>query len=125
MAVKILRRFFITFVALFVLAGELRSAGGTAAYIVVDAETGAVLQGQEPRQKRQIGSLTKIATAMVVLDWAERKGGSLSQVATIPPEAFIGAIENNIGFQPGDAVELRDLIYAALVQSDNIAAYTL
>jgi D-alanyl-D-alanine carboxypeptidase len=33
--------------------------------------------------------------------------------------------ENNIGFQPGDTISLRDLLYAALVQSDNIAAYTL
>jgi D-alanyl-D-alanine carboxypeptidase len=34
-------------------------------------------------------------------------------------------LENNIGFQPGDEIALRDLLYAALVQSDNIAAYTL
>jgi D-alanyl-D-alanine carboxypeptidase len=34
-------------------------------------------------------------------------------------------LENNIGFQPGDSITLRDLLYAALVQSDNIAAYTL
>ena len=33
--------------------------------------------------------------------------------------------ENPIGFHPGDRAELRDLLYAALVQSDNIAAYAL
>jgi D-alanyl-D-alanine carboxypeptidase len=71
-----------------------------------------------------VGSLTKIATAMVVLDWADKRSGDLNQVATIPPEAFGGG-ENNIGFQPGDTATLRDLLYAALVQSDNIAAYTL
>ena len=60
-----------------------------------------------------------------MLDWAERKGGNLNQLATIPPEAFVGTLENNIGFQPGDSIALRDLLYAALVQSDNIAAYTL
>jgi D-alanyl-D-alanine carboxypeptidase (penicillin-binding protein 5/6) len=43
----------------------------------------------------------------------------------IPPQAFQGTTENNIGFQPGDTISLRDLLYAALVQSDNIAAYTL
>src|SRR5437762_7372448 len=124
-AVKILHRFYITFIALVALASGLRSAVAAQAFILVDAQTGAVLQAQEPRQKRQIGRLTKIATAMVVLDWAERKGGNLTQMATIPPEAFVGTIENSIGFQPGDTIELRDLIYAALVQSDNIAAYTL
>lgn len=77
------------------------------------------------KDKRQIGSLTKVAMAMVVLDWAEKKSGDLNQMATIPPEAFVGTGENLIGFQPGDRITLRDLLYAALVQSDNIAAYTL
>jgi D-alanyl-D-alanine carboxypeptidase len=72
-----------------------------------------------------VGSLTKIATASVVLDWVEQKSGNLDQAVTIPQEAFAGTMENNIGFQPGDSITLRDLLYAALVQSDNIAAYTL
>jgi D-alanyl-D-alanine carboxypeptidase len=46
-------------------------------------------------------------------------------MVAIPPEAFVGITENNIGFQPGDTISLRDLLYAALVQSDNIAAYAL
>jgi len=86
---------------------------------------GYVLEEQEPRKKLQVGSLTKIATASVVLDWAEQKSGDLNQLVTIPQEAFVGIVENNIGFQPGDSITLRDLLYAALVQSDNIAAYTL
>jgi D-alanyl-D-alanine carboxypeptidase len=61
----------------------------------------------------------------VVLDWAERRSGDLNQAVTIPQEAFVGTLENNIGFQPGDSITLRDLLYAALVQSDNIAAFTL
>src|SRR5207248_10198581 len=59
------------------------------------------------------------------LDWAERTGGDLNQAITIPPEAFVGTLVNNVGFQPGDRITMRDLLYAALVQSDNIAAYTL
>ena len=93
--------------------------------IIADAQTGYILQESKSKDKRQIGSLTKIATAMVVLDWAEHKGGDLNQFVTIPPSAFVGTLENNIGFQPGDDIALRDLLYAALVQSDNIAAYTL
>ena len=95
------------------------------AFAIVDSQTGYVLAEQDGKAKRQVGSLTKIATAMVVLDWAEHKGGNLAQMASIPPEAFTGTGENNIGFQVGDSVALRDLLYAALVQSDNIAAYTL
>jgi D-alanyl-D-alanine carboxypeptidase (penicillin-binding protein 5/6) len=95
------------------------------AYIVVDSKTGYILQEQKSKDKRQVGSLTKMATAMVVLDWAEHRGGSLGDVATIPPEAFTGVRENPIGFRAGNRIELRDLLYAALVQSDNIAAYAL
>jgi len=123
--VKSLPRFFLCFALFVTLTSGIRSAAGAKAYIIVDATTGAILDAEEPAQKRQIGSLTKIATAMVVLDWAEHRGGDLNQVATIPSEAFVGVTENNIGFQPGDRIDLRDLLYAALVQSDNIAAYTL
>lgn len=117
-------RYLVVFIAL-VATGAARCASAAQAYIVVDSKTGYILQEQESKQKRQVGSLTKIATAAVVLDWIEHKSGSLTDVATIPPQAFVGVTENHIGFQPGDRVELRDLLYAALVQSDNIAAYTL
>ena len=119
------RRFFIVFFAFLASAAILRSAAAAQAFIIVDAQTGYIFEEQEPRKKLQIGSLTKIATASVVLDWAERKSGDLNQLVTIPQEAFAGTLENNIGFQPGDSITLRDLLYAALVQSDNIAAYTL
>src|SRR5438309_9131874 len=119
------RRFFILFFPFLASAASLRSAAAAQAFIIVDAQTGYIFEEQEPRKKLQIGSLTKIATASVVLDWAERKSGDLNQVVTIPQEAFAGSLENNIGFQPGDSITLRDLLYAALVQSDNIAAYTL
>ncbi|HST29681.1 MAG TPA: serine hydrolase [Chthoniobacterales bacterium] len=119
------RRFIILVAAFSLFAGTLRSAFAAQAYIIADAQTGFVLLESKSKDKHQIGSLTKIATAMVILDWAEHKGGDLNQVVTIPPSAFVGTLENNVGFRPGDDIALRDLLYAALVQSDNIAAYTL
>jgi D-alanyl-D-alanine carboxypeptidase len=121
----IFRRFFIVLFSLaFCLpAGSLLYAAR--AYAIVDAQTGFVLDQVGAKDKRQIGSLTKVATAMVVLDWAEKRAGDLNELATIPPEALVGTGDNLIGFQPGDRITLRDLLYAALVQSDNIAAYTL
>lgn len=103
-------------------ATPLRAAD---AMITIDAKTGFVLEKVQAEKKRQVGSLTKIATAMVVLDWSTKQGGDLAQVAVIPPTALAETSENNIGLQPGDTLTLRDLLYAALVQSDNIAAYTL
>src|SRR5436853_2814268 len=118
-------RFLIIFLTIVASASALRSVAAAQAYVIADAQTGYILEEQEPRKKLQVGSLTKIATASVGLDCAERKSGDLNQVVTVPQEAFVGTTENNIGFQPGDSIALRDLLYAALVQSDNIAAYTL
>src|SRR3954466_16016101 len=120
------RRLFATVFSFAFLLLAIRAVeAARTAYVVIDAQTGWILEQADARDKRQVGSLTKVATAMVVLDWAEKRGGDLNQFATIPPEAFVGTGENLIGFQPGDRITLRDLLYAALVQSDNVAAYTL
>jgi D-alanyl-D-alanine carboxypeptidase len=122
---RLSRRFLIIFFVFLAGATFVRSAAAAQAYLIADAETGYILEEQEARRKLQVGSLTKIATASVVLDWAERRSGDLNQVVAIPQDALVGTLENNVGFQPGDNISLRDLLYAALVQSDNIAAYTL
>src|SRR5213595_165902 len=119
------RRFLATLFSLALLLPISRAVEARTAYVVIDAQSGFVIEQVEARDKRQIGSLTKVATAMVVLDWSEKRGGDLNKMATIPPEAFVGTGENLVGFQPGDRITLRDLLYAALVQSDNVAAYTL
>ena len=120
------RRLFATVFSLAFLLLAIRAVeAARTAYVVIDAQTGFVLEQAEARDKRQVGSLTKVATAMVVLDWSGKRSGDLNQLATIPPEAFVGTGENLIGFQPGDRITLRDLLYAALVQSDNVAAFTL
>jgi D-alanyl-D-alanine carboxypeptidase (penicillin-binding protein 5/6) len=100
-----------------------RAAGSS--WIIVDDNTGHVLAASGQNEKRQIASLTKIASAMVVIDWAEATGTSLAEVVTVPAgAASIGGV-NPCGLQPGDRVSLRDLLYSAMMSSDNHAAYTL
>jgi D-alanyl-D-alanine carboxypeptidase (penicillin-binding protein 5/6) len=111
------------FVAVALIAQNALAAGPS--YLVVDSQTGYVLIEQNAREKRQVGSLTKIATACVVLDWAEKKGGDLNQPGTLTEQDFAGVEKNEVGWQTGDSASLRDLLYAALVQSDNIAANAL
>ena len=94
-------------------------------YIIVDDETGHILDSSNAAEKRQVASLTKIAAAMVALDWATATGSSMAAEVEVPAAiAGVGG-ENPCGLQPGDRVSLRDLVYAALMQSDNHAAYTL
>ena len=85
------RRFFVAFFCFAFVISTLRSVEAAAAHVILDAQTGFVLDQVNGKNKRQIGSLTKVATAMVVLDWSEKRGGDLNQATTIPPEAFTTA----------------------------------
>ena len=96
-----------------------------AAWVIADTTTGFVLESSDARRERQIGSITKIATAMVVLDWAKAQGEDLGQPATVPETIAALNSPNSIGLRPGDTLTLRDALYAALLQSDNEAAETL
>ncbi len=94
-------------------------------YIVVDNQTGMILAAERPNEKLQVASLTKIATAMVVLDWAQLNKTDLSQMAPISPRAVRAGGINPVGLQEGDSLSLRDLLYTALMASDNVAATAL
>ena len=96
-----------------------------AAYVIMDSTTNHILDSANAQKKLQVGSLTKVATAMVVLDWADATSQDLAQLATIPNSAGPLATGQGVNFQPGDRCSLRDLLYAALLQSDNQAAETL
>ncbi len=94
------------------------------AYIVVDSHTKKILLAANADRKLPVASLTKIATACLVLDWAERTGADLGQRAVVPPSAA-GMGPNPFQFAPGDALSLRDALSCAMMGSDNIAAETL
>ena len=94
-------------------------------YIVVDNQTGMILASKKPNDKLQVASLTKIATAMVALDWAQLSKADLSQMAVISPRAVRAGGINPVGLQEGDSLSLRDLLYTALMASDNVAATAL
>jgi D-alanyl-D-alanine carboxypeptidase len=94
-------------------------------YIIIDNQTGHILESRKAREKLPVASLTKVATALVVLDWASLNNADLSQTVDIPPIALVDAGMNPIGFGAGDRLSLRDLVYCSLLASDNIAARTL
>ena len=96
-----------------------------AAWVIADSTTGVVLDSANARRELQIGSITKIATAMVVLDWAKAQGENLSEFATVPDTITVLNSPNSIGLRAGDSISVRDALYAALLQSDNESAETL
>lgn len=115
-------RFLLLLPACALMAASLHAGSS----IIVDNQTGRILEGVHENQKLPIASLTKLALAMVALDWSELKGGNLEGTATVPEEAIstTGGI-NPLGLQAGDVLTLRDLLFACLLASDNVAAVTL
>lgn len=107
--------------------GERRGGPGfdATAWVISDAATGVVLDSSNATKRLQVGSITKIATAMVVLDWASARGEDLGQIATVPGTISLLNSPNSIGLQMGDRISLREALYAALMQSDNQAAETI
>ena len=100
-------------------------ASAAQSYIIVDNQTGLILASKNPNEKLQVASLTKVATAMVVFDWAQLSKADLSQMATVSARAMRSGGLNPVGLQEGDWLSLRDLLYTALMASDNVAATSL
>lgn len=117
-------RFLFPVLATWCLMASLAAA--QSAVIVVDAFNRKVHVAGNANAKRAVGGLAKIATGMVALDWAEASRVGVGVLAPVPayaPQIAGGA--SPLGLQPGDSMTLRDLIYATMMGSDNIAAITL
>lgn len=113
------------FALLLLAAASVCSAVAAESQIIVDAQTGFILESKSGEEKLPVASLTKIATAVVALDWAKLKQAELSAQVEISQAALGAGGINPVGLQAGDSVSLRDLIYSALLASDNVAATSL
>jgi serine-type D-Ala-D-Ala carboxypeptidase (penicillin-binding protein 5/6) len=107
------------------LAAVFAGAAPASSFVIVDNQTGHILDARGANEKRQIASITKVATACVVLDMAELGQLGLAEWALVSPVAMQAGGINNAGLQQGDSIRVRDLIYCALLASDNIAATAL
>jgi D-alanyl-D-alanine carboxypeptidase len=87
--------------------------------LVVDIGSGKVLWGKETETRRQIASITKLMTAIIVLE-----ENSPNDIVTISRNASL--IEGSrIWLAPGDKLTVQDLVAAMLIHSANDAAYAL
>lgn len=94
--------------------------------MVVEAYSGKVLSAENSTQKRPVASLTKLATAIVAIDWATATGTDIgTYMIRVPGFATQIGTPSPINLAPGDSITLRDALYAALLSSDNIAALTI
>lgn len=84
--------------------------------ILIAADTGDVLAQHNSRERLYPASLTKIMTALLAVE----KTADLDETCQLPADIFPNLYEQNAsmaGFEPGEEVPLRDLLYGMLLPS--------
>jgi serine-type D-Ala-D-Ala carboxypeptidase (penicillin-binding protein 5/6) len=90
---------------------------------LADAGTGQQLWGRDPNTKRPMGSITKVMTALVVIE-----AGDLGRRIRVPAAAVTYVADHdasNAGLRAGDVLTARQLLSALLLPSGCDAAYVL
>jgi serine-type D-Ala-D-Ala carboxypeptidase (penicillin-binding protein 5/6) len=91
--------------------------------VLADAETGQVLWARAAATERPMASITKVMTALLVLE-----SGHLGQEIRVPKAAFDYAWKyggETAALHPGDVLTAGELLDALLLPSGADAAYTL
>jgi D-alanyl-D-alanine carboxypeptidase (penicillin-binding protein 5/6) len=91
--------------------------------VLADAATGQVLWGRDVDTERPMASVTKVMTALLVL-----QGGHLGRQIQVPKAAFSYAWKyggETAALRPGDVLTTQELLEALLLPSGADAAYTL
>lgn len=102
------------------LTGTILSDGA----ILIDADSGAVLYGKNQDEAYYPASITKVMTAVIVLEQVE----NLDEMVTFSYDAVNTNLEDNatiIGAVAGDELSVRDCLYSLLLHSANDAANAL
>ena len=84
--------------------------------ILADANSGEILAEHNSEDRIYPASLTKIMTAVLAIENTD----DLSRTITLPDDIFRTLYEQNAsmaGFQPGEEVEMKDLLYGILLPS--------
>ena len=93
-----------------------------AAAVLADLDTGQVLFALNRNERRPIASVTKIMTALLVVERA-----NLTDVVTVSENAASGQVSgiSGLGLVEGERIRVDELLYALLLQSANDAAVAL
>jgi D-alanyl-D-alanine carboxypeptidase (penicillin-binding protein 5/6) len=106
---------FFCLMAAYCFADDIRSRS----VVVMDASTGHILYAKNPYLRRLPASTTKLITSIIAVE-----NVSPSELVTISRRASTVS-PHKAGFREGDQVTVRQLLYAALLNSANDAAVAL
>ena len=102
----------------------IQTAGETEAVYLFNADTGKTILNQNADQQQYVASLTKLMTALLLLESGKDLNGEVT-VPTAMTQEFKDIQNANgttIGLRIGETVRRIDLLYALLVSSANDAA---
>ena len=115
----------ITLVVLFIVIVSFKSDNVKAieyyarSYIVMDYNTGEVLESKDMHLQRSVASISKIMTAIVALE-----NSSLDKYVEVN-EDILKAYGSSIYLKIGEVVTMQDLLYGLMLRSGNDAAVTI
>ena len=94
------------------------------AYLVMDAQTGAVIDADNADTRLYPASLTKMMTLYLAFDALDRKLISLNQ--RIPVSSYAASMPpTKLGLLPGDTIRVEDAILGLVTKSANDASVVL
>lgn len=92
--------------------------------VVIDGDTGEVLYEKNAQSKAYPASVTKIMTALVVLETLDDCNSPWEQKVVIKSEA-VGVEGSSIYLAAGEEISIKDLLYGMMLRSGNDAAVEL
>ncbi len=87
--------------------------------VLIEASTGQVLYAKDAHRRLPPASLTKVMTALIVLEHAD-----MDEVVVASKNA-VNTPSSSMHLQEGERVKVRDLLYALMLRSANDAAVAL
>ena len=94
--------------------------GSAESMIVIERDTGRVLNEKNADKRRPMASTTKIATAITVID----RVSDLDKKVKVPAQA-VGVEGSSIYLEKDEELTVRDLLYGLMLQSGNDCAVAL
>lgn len=100
---------------------QLTISTGSRGVVVLDVETGRPIYEKNADIARPIASISKLMTAMVVLD----SGLDMREEIVLEPIDFVGPKRASSNLKSGDRMNRAELLLMALMKSENPAAKSL
>jgi len=112
-----MKKILVFFILIFLCISKVEASTETAhSYVLMDMETGRVIDSKNMNDKSLIASITKILTCIIAIE-----SNKLEEVITVD-ESVLKAYGSGIYIQVGEEMKLIDMLYGLMLRSGNDAA---